>query len=290
MPHFIVRFAAPLATALAPLAGAASARVRGWRRAGPGGAPAPADAHVRALEAQVAALQAELRTHDRQLRLGRLVAGLVHDLSHPIQNIANNVTLLLRDELDAGERDAVHRIIEREQRALRRVMDDILDVARPRPAERALVDIGAAIVDVVDAMQAEARTVGVTLNAQCPCDLPPARGDRFALTRVFHNLVANALHATPAGGTITLRAYLDEVHVRVDVVDTGSGIAGERLATLFDAFVTTRQRGHGLGLAVSKQMVDQMDGTLTVQSRLGLGTTFTLRLRAALPERIEAAS
>ena len=289
MRILITRFAVPLTVAIATLASTASAYAR--RRPGTTQPPAPSTyPDVQALEAQVATLQATLRTHEKQVRLGRVVAGLVHDLSHPIQNIANNVSLLLRDDMDATERDAVRGVIEREQRALRRVMDDILDVARPRPSERSLVDIGSAAQEVVEVMRAEAVREGVTLTAECLCALPPVACDRFALTRVFRNLVANALEATPRGGRVTLTSRLDDGHVVVDVTDTGSGIAPHRLASLFDAFVTTRQRGHGLGLAVSKQIVEQMGGTLTVVSALGVGSTFTLRLAAVRPHLIEAAS
>lgn len=283
------RFAVPLTAAIATLASTASAYARRW----PGTTQPPAPStypHVQALEAQVATLQATLRTHEKQVRLGRVVAGLVHDLSHPIQNIANNVSLLLRDDMDATERDAVRGVIEHEQRALRRVMDDILNVARPRPSERSLVDIGSAAQEVVEVMRAEAVREGITLTAECLCELPPVACDRFALTRVFRNLVANALEATPRGGRVTLTSRLDGAHVVVDVTDTGSGIAPDRLASLFDAFVTTRQRGHGLGLEVSKQLVEQMGGTLTVVSALGVGSTFALRLAAVQPHLVEAAS
>lgn len=283
------RFAVPLVKALATLASAAGAYASRWPR--PTRRPArPTHPDVHALEAQVVALQATLRAHEKQVRLGGVVAGLVHDLSHPIQNIANNVTLLLRDDMDVAERDAVRGIIEREQRALRRVMDDILNVARPRPAERSLVDVGSAAQDVVDVMRAEADVAGIALTATSACEVPPVAADRFALTRVFRNLVANALQATAPGGGVTLTSHLDGSHVVIAVADTGSGIAPERLASLFDAFVTTRQRGHGLGLAVSKQIVEQMGGTLTVTSTLGVGSTFTIRLAAVQPHLIEAAS
>lgn len=289
MRIFSPRFAVPLTAAIVTLASTASAYARRWPRTTRHPAPSTR-ADVQALEAQVAALQATLRTHEKQVRLGRVVAGLVHDLSHPIQNIANNVSLLLRDDMDASERDQVRGVIEREQRALRRVMDDILNVARPRPSERSLVDIGSAAQEVVEAMRAEALREGVTLTAECLFELPPVAGDRFALARVLRNLVANALQATPRGGRVTLTSQLDGAHVVIEVADTGSGIAPERLASIFDAFVTTRQRGHGLGLAVSKQIVEQMGGTLTVVSALGIGTTFTVRLATVRPHLIEAAS
>lgn len=245
---------------------------------------------VAALTARIHELEQTLRTHERQVALGRVVAGLVHDLSHPIQNLVNNTTLLLHPGLDEAERFGLRRVIERERTALRRVMDDILNVARPRPRERFLVDVNATAAELVDAMRAEAQRHGVTLGTRLAFALPPIEGDRFALSRVLRNLIVNAVQATAPGGSVTLVTRLQAGRVTLDVVDTGCGIARERLASIFDDYVTTRQHGHGLGLAVSKQMVEQLEGTIDVTSEPGVGTCFTLSFPARQVRLVEAAS
>jgi two-component system sensor histidine kinase HydH len=115
-------------------------------------------------------------------------------------------------------------------------------------------------------------------------------GDRFALARVYRNLIMNAIQATEPGGRVSIATARVGDRVQVTVADTGSGIAADRLSKIFDDFVTTKRRGLGLGLAISKRIVEQLDGTITVESELGRGTTFTLRFPARDVESQAAAS
>ena len=105
-------------------------------------------------------------------------------------------------------------------------------------------------------------------------------GDRFALGRVYRNLITNAIQATEPGGRVTIATGRAGDLVEISVTDTGSGIPAERIAAIFDDFVTTKRRGLGLGLAISKRIVEQLDGTIVVDSEIGRGTAFTLRFPA----------
>lgn len=235
-------------------------------------------------------LQEDVKRQERQAMFGRVVAGLFHDLNHPIQNIGNNARLLLRADLDDEARAASRLTIERELVTLKRFMDDVINVSRPRPLERFPVDINGAVAEVVDAMRAEAERAGVQLaGTYAPAPLV-VDGDRFALGRVYRNLLTNAIQATTAGGRVEVRtADCGEV-VEVSVSDTGVGIAPERLGAIFDDFVTTKRRGLGLGLAICKRIVEQLDGTIAVTSQPGLGTTFTLRLPRSAARAVDVAS
>jgi len=102
-------------------------------------------------------------------------------------------------------------------------------------------------------------------------------GDLFAMNRVYRNLIINALQATPPRGRVIVRTTRDAQSAVVEVADTGCGIPKERLDTIFDDFVTTKRRGLGLGLAISKKIVEQLGGTISVASEVGVGTTFTIR-------------
>jgi signal transduction histidine kinase len=115
-------------------------------------------------------------------------------------------------------------------------------------------------------------------------------GDRFALGRVYRNLITNAIQATEPGGHVTIATSRTRDHVEVNVTDTGSGIPADRLPKIFDDFVTTKRRGLGLGLAISKRIVEQLDGTITVESEVGRGTSFTLRFPARDVQSQAAAS
>jgi signal transduction histidine kinase len=115
-------------------------------------------------------------------------------------------------------------------------------------------------------------------------------GDRFALGRVYRNLITNAIQATAQGGRVTVSTARVGDRIEITVDDTGSGIPPDRLSAIFDEFVTTKRRGLGLGLAISKRIVEQLDGTITVESEVGRGTTFTLRFPASDDRSVHAAA
>src|SRR4029450_7854927 len=102
-------------------------------------------------------------------------------------------------------------------------------------------------------------------------------GDLFALNRVYRNLIINAFQATGPRGQVLIRTRRQDDQAVIEIVDTGCGIPSERLATIFDDFVTTKRRGLGLGLAISKKVVEQLGGTISVESEVGVGSTFTVR-------------
>jgi signal transduction histidine kinase len=233
-------------------------------------------------------LQESVKRQERQAMFGRIAAGLVHDLSHPIQNIGNSTRLMLRDDVDLDSREMCRRTIERELDTLKRFMDDLRNVVRPKPVERFPMDVNASIAEVVEPLRAESERQGLTLEAiYAPATLF-INGDRFALARVHRNLITNAIQATQAGGRVTVRTALVGDQVEISVSDTGSGIPPERLSAIFDDFVTTKRRGLGLGLAISKRIVEQLDGTIAVASDIGRGTAFTMRFPACLEPSAEA--
>ena len=225
-------------------------------------------------------LQENVKRQERQAMFGRLAAGLVHDLSHPIQNLGNSSRLMARDDLDAASRQTLRVGIERELEILKRFMDDLRNVVKPRPVERFPVEMNALLAEIVETMRAEGDGVGVAVEARYAPEPLVVDGDRFALGRVYRNLMTNAIQATQPGGKVSVTTARVGALVEVRVTDTGSGIAPERINAIFDDFVTTKHRGLGLGLAISKRIVEQLDGTIVVESELGRGTAFTLRFPA----------
>jgi two-component system, NtrC family, sensor histidine kinase HydH len=208
---------------------------------------------------------------------GRMAAGLVHDLSHPIQNIGNSTRLLLRDDVDGESREMFRRTMERELATLKRFMDDLRNIVKPKPIERFEMDVNGSVAEMVESMRGEAERNGISVETHYASGPLTIEGDRFALGRVFRNLITNAIQATEPGGTIGITTARTGDRIEIRVSDTGSGIPPERLATIFDEFVTTKRRGLGLGLAICKRIVEQLDGTIDVQSEVGKGTAFTMR-------------
>ncbi len=225
-------------------------------------------------------LQENVKRQERQAMFGRVVAGLFHDLMHPIQNIGNNARLMIRPELDAESQRSAHQIIERELGILKRFMDDVLNIAKPKPIQRFAMDVNQSVFEIVDSMRGQGESSGVVVEAKCADEPLVIEGDRFTLGRVYRNLITNALQATPAGGRVVVSTKRVGDLAEITVADTGSGIPPERLKAIFDDFVTTKSRGLGLGLAISKQTVEQHGGTISVESEVGRGTAFTLRFPA----------
>jgi signal transduction histidine kinase len=222
-------------------------------------------------------LQENVKRQERHAMFGRIAAGLVHDLAHPIQNIGNSARLIARDDVDLESRELFRHTVDRELMTIKRFLDDLRNIAKPRPVERFSMDVNASIAEIVEPMRPEGERQGIAIEARYAAGPLVISGDRFALGRVYRNLITNAIQATAAGGKVTITTDRAADQVEITVADTGSGIPAERLAAIFDDFVTTKRRGLGLGLAISKRIVEQLDGTITVASEVGHGTTFTLR-------------
>ncbi len=230
---------------------------------------------------KLVALTEDVRKKERQAMFGRMAAGLVHDLSHPVQNIGNSCKLIVRVYDDPEYRQTFTRTIDREIDTLKRVLDDLRNVARPAPVERFPVDINRSVADIVESMRGYAEESGIALEPRFASEPVVIDGDVFALGRVYRNLITNAIQATQAGGRVTIATSRHGNNVEVSITDTGSGIPAERLGAIFDDFVTTKKRGLGLGLAITKRIVEQLGGVISVTSELGKGTTFTIRFAAA---------
>jgi signal transduction histidine kinase len=235
-------------------------------------------------------LQDDIRKQERQVMFGRIAAGLVHDLSHPIQNIGNSCRLILKMWEDAGYREEFRRLVEREMQTVKRVLEDLQNIAKPIPLERFPIELNRSVGEAIESMQALADMAGVTLRAETGADPLYVDGDVFALGRVYRNLVVNAIQATAPGGLVVAAVEGRGEHVQIRIYDTGCGIPADRLQAVFEDFVTTKRRGLGLGLAITKKIVEQLGGRITVTSEVGKGTTFVIEFpRTSAPPMAQAA-
>jgi signal transduction histidine kinase len=235
-------------------------------------------------------LQEDVKRQERFAMFGRVASGLVHDLLHPIQNVGNNTRLLLREAVDAETRLECGRIIDRELTTIKHFLDDLRNIVKPKPVERFPLDVNASVAEVVESMRPEGERHGIAVESRFANGPLTIEGDRFALGRVYRNLITNAIQATQPGGRVTIATAREDRRVVISVSDTGSGIAPDRLSTIFDEFVTTKRKGLGLGLAVTKRIVEQLDGTIAVESEVGRGTSFTLRFPARNDRVAQAAA
>ncbi len=238
-------------------------------------------------------LQEEVRRQERQATFAKVAVGLVHDLAHPIQNVANSCKLIVKSFDDVEYRAMFQRTVDRELAQVRRVLEDLRNLARPPVLERAPLDLNTLATGVAESMRSTAELASLSLAVQVwPAPLP-FRGDSHHLSRVCQNLLVNAIQATPAGGRVEVHTRLESGHVVLEVADSGSGIPPERLQTLFDG-TTTKRQGLGVGLMMSKRTVEQLGGRITVTSTVGVGTTFQTRFpidlgaEAAVSTRVSA--
>ena len=244
--------------------------------------------------------------NERLLKLDRMkdefIALVSHELRTPLTSICGYLELLLHDdgraELATTQLTWLE-VIDRNAERLLRLVEDLLITAQASAGNLALekgeLDIAAIIAQAVEASTPVATARGIALNCSTE-PLPAADGDRLRIGQVIDNLVSNALKFTPAGGTIDVRAYPHRSAVRIEVADTGMGIAENEQAQLFDRFFRTAQAqeqsipGVGLGLSISKAIVEAHAGRLSVQSVEGEGTTFFVDLPVvAKPDLIVAA-
>jgi signal transduction histidine kinase len=163
------------------------------------------------------------------------------------------------------------------------VVEDFLRLARPIQVEQETCDLLAELGEVVTLASAEAKARGVALAVQ-QAQLPVVRGDCKKLRQVFLNLVLNGLQAVPRGGSLNISATFTgsqeavSPFVELAFTDTGEGIEPAVLKRIFEPFFTTKPGGTGLGLAITQRIVESHGGSIEVESKVGRGTTFKVRL------------
>ena len=138
-------------------------------------------------------LQEDVRKKERHAMFGRIAIGLVHDLSHPIQNVGNSSKLMLQMWDDPQYRETFRRTLERELSLVRRVLDDLRNIAKPTPVERFPIDANKCVADLVDSMATTADDAGLTMTTELAPEAVYMEGDLFALNRVTRNLISNAI-------------------------------------------------------------------------------------------------
>ncbi len=213
---------------------------------------------------------------ERLAVLGKLSTGVAHEVRNPLATLKTTVQALARAEPDPARLQLL-RDMEMEIDRMARAMEELLAFGRPRPPERAEVQIREVARRLHALVANEAARRRVSLEVKTPPDLR-AVVDADHLLQILMNLSLNALQATPEGGKVTLDAYPAGPQVVIEVVDTGSGVTPETLRHVFEPFFTTKAGGTGLGLSISRQLAELNDGRLTLESVYGAGSTARVTL------------
>jgi len=237
-------------------------------------------------------LNAQLIQSQKLAAVGELSAGIAHEINNPIAIIAQETEwathLLGEAEKQPGAdfaevRDSLREIRSQVDRC-KNITHKLLDFARKREPVLQDVDVARLVDDMARLVDKEASYKNVVLTRELPADLPHLRTDAPLLRQVVLNLMTNALHAVDKGGSINVTASATDTHMDIRIQDNGCGIPPENLEKIFNPFFTTKPpgQGTGLGLSLCHNLVQGMGGTIQVESRVGQGTTFIVRL----PQRV----
>jgi signal transduction histidine kinase len=215
--------------------------------------------------------------------IGVLTAGVAHELTNPLNNISMIAQTYeeLYDELSKEERIDFMSKVEGETERMKEIIKNLLDFSRPKEPNLKKADINATIQKTLKLMQNSLDVSNIETKSNLESGLPGVIIDESQIQQVFVNLITNAVQAMPGGGTIFISSRIGKNNgfVEITVADTGKGITPEFLPHIFDPFFSTKgDRGTGLGLSVSYGIIKNHKGDIRVESKVGVGTTFTIEL------------
>ena len=232
-------------------------------------------------QAELDQTRAEVIRSERLAAVGQLAAGVAHELRNPL----TSVKLLLQHASRRGggsslKEDQLQLILDEIGR-MEATIGGLLDFSREQPLKVSCHDFRETVQRALTLVEARARHQKIQMHLQVPDDPVTVCGDIELLHQVLVNLCINSIESMTAGGALTVRlqSLADQDRIRVTVQDTGTGIEADMLPRLFEPFATTKERGTGLGLAVSRRIVIQHHGTLQASNvREGSGAVFTMEL------------
>lgn len=236
------------------------------------------------------ALEERLRRVERSAISSRVAAGIAHEIRNPLSFISLSVDYV-RDKFAPAAEQARSDFtqlmvsIKEEINRLNSLVSDFLNLGRPARLKLRDLDARSLVEEVAGLVRAKAEQQGVRLIVRMS---PETNGNHSLDTHIqadadqlktcFSNLAINAVQAMPEGGALTITLHPRSSNVEVEFADTGHGIAPESLEHLFEPYYTTKEKGTGLGLALTKKLIDDHGGQITVKSEVGVGTTFVITL------------
>lgn len=226
----------------------------------------------------------QLMRADQLASMGELAAGVAHEIKNPVAGILGAVTVILKE---TPVQDPLRPVFVQIQTQINRVNDainDLLSYARPAPPKLVEFLVADLLSNVLPLIRKQASATGVVVAVIGDQDAPPVWADPLQISQVLVNLMLNAIQAMPEGGTLTARvSHLDATRqVAIEIQDEGSGVPTERQEEIFRPFYTTKHRGTGLGLPISRRIMEAHGGDLVLVNRPGTGALFIVYLPAKM--------
>jgi len=227
--------------------------------------------------------------------MGELAASISHELKQPITasitNARTSLRWLRRDHPDVEEAcEATERIVQDGVRATD-IIDRLRSLYKKSPPQRELVEVNEIVREMVVLLRGEANRYAVSIRTDLADDLPKITADRVQLQQVLMNLILNAIEAMrETGGIVTVTSKLDQDgRVLISVIDTGAGLPAQKADAIFNAFFTTKAQGSGMGLAISRSIVESHGGRLWATGNDGRGATFHFAMPVAVEVKVPTA-
>lgn len=221
--------------------------------------------------------QTQMSRAEHLATLGELAAGLAHEVRNPLAGIAGAVDILGRELPASSPSRGIVSEVQQEVRRIQSILNELLDYARPKPFDIRPADLNATIDHTVQLARQQIASRPIDIRF-VPVDLPLVAHDPLQIQRLVLNLVLNALQAIDGKGLVELGMGAENGFAVVTVRDNGRGISPDQLQSVFRPFFTTKRQGTGLGLSLSRRIVEQHGGSIEVRSKPGEGTEFTVRL------------
>jgi two-component system NtrC family sensor kinase len=235
---------------------------------------------------EIKRIHGQLFRSEKLASLGKLAAGVAHEINNPLTGILANSSLLL-EETEPGDPNREDlAIIVKETIRCREIVKRLLDFARQTKPQKKLTDVNQLLDAIILLVRNQASFRNIVIDRSLADGLPQILCDSDQLQQVFINIILNASEAMTGGGRLTVRtsSSTDGESVVVSFADSGPGIPEERRERIFDPFFTTKEHGTGLGLSISYGIVEQHGGNILVESEVGRGATFTVQLPVRNPE------
>lgn len=226
---------------------------------------------------EIKKMEEQLIHSEKLASIGRLAAGIAHEIGNPLTSIFSFVQILREMEDDPFKKESLDTIYFHINR-ISEILKQLSGFSKMPTHEIKECNINELIETTINLVQYDKRAKNINIIKELSPSLPSIMIDGNRLSQVFVNLTLNAIDAMPDGGTLTIKTLQDKKDVVIVFQDTGVGIPRSDLSKIFDPFFTTKEKGTGLGLAVSYDIIKKMNGTLTVESEVGKGTTFIVRL------------
>jgi len=229
---------------------------------------------------EIKALEERLRQTDRLAALGTVSAGLAHEIKNPLSAIKTFVQLLPKKFQSSTFMEKFNITVPREIDRINQLVEDLLELTRTRKRPWIAIGLNPLLLQVIELHEEEMRKKGVLLEHHLDPALLPIQGDPDSLYRAFSNIVINSIQAMPNGGALTIASRMDPVRLLAEITfnDTGIGMDEKTTKNLFNLFFTTKDKGVGLGMALTHKIIEDHRGTIEVQSEQEKGSTFILRL------------